>query len=129
MTSLSLLILVFFLTTCYATNVKWTAGKHDPKNRAATAPRSQKYWDKHNIKRPDYGKTDAEIRAERGETSDSTRIAMLLVLGGLAYGGYHIYITRGADGFRWGGGRKRLTEEEERQARLARFENIGAKEE
>lgn len=120
---------VLLLTTCYATNVKWTAGEHDPKNRAATAPRSQKYWDKHNVKRPDYGKTDAEIRAERGETSDSTRIVMLLVLGGLAYSGYHMYITRAADGFRLGGGRKRLTEEEERQARLARFENIGAKEE
>jgi hypothetical protein len=38
-----------------ATNVKWTAGDTNG-HAAATAPRSQKYWNDHNIERPDYAK-------------------------------------------------------------------------
>ena len=53
-----------------ATDVKWTpAENNNEDNRAATAPRSQKYWDEHGIERPDYAKTDAEIAFERGEVS------------------------------------------------------------
>ena len=54
-----------------ATDIKWHAGgdgggDEDPEVRAAkNAPRSQRYWDEHNIKRPDYAKTDAEVAAER----------------------------------------------------------------
>ena len=50
-----------------ATKVQWEGNKNiSPEHEAAhNAPRSQKYWDKHNIQRPDYAKTDAEIRAER----------------------------------------------------------------
>ncbi len=55
------------------TQVKWT-GNNDPNAPdAATAPRSQKYWDENNIERPDYAKTDAEIAAEKrsGKSSSS----------------------------------------------------------
>ena len=51
-----------------ATDVKWTSASNDGDNEdpAATAPKSQKYWDEHNIERPDYAKTDAEMLMERG---------------------------------------------------------------
>jgi hypothetical protein len=51
------------LQTCAATEVKWQA-TGDPSHPAHTAPRSQRYWDKHGIERPDYAKTDAELAAE-----------------------------------------------------------------
>ena len=57
-----------------ATQVKWQPNNNiKPENEAAhNAPRSQKYWDENNIKRPDYAKTDAEIAAERrGERGGS----------------------------------------------------------
>jgi len=133
---LSLFIILISATTVSLTNaatkVKWTAATHDPNDEAATAPRSQRYWDKHNIKRPEYAKTDAEIRAERRENTgadSSSRIIFFLVLCGLGYAAHHFYYTHSDGGFREGGIRTKLTEEEERQARLARFENIGAKEE
>jgi hypothetical protein len=60
-----------------ATEVKWTASTTTAaaldangqrlKETAATAPRSQKYWDEHNIERPDYAKTDAELAHEKYE--------------------------------------------------------------
>jgi hypothetical protein len=58
-----------------ATEVKWTASTTAAldangqrlKETAATAPRSQKYWDEHNIERPDYAKTDAELAHEKNE--------------------------------------------------------------
>ena len=52
------------LQRCAATEVKWQA-TGDPSHPAHTAPRSQRYWDKHGIERPDYAKTDAELAAER----------------------------------------------------------------
>mmetsp|Transcript_14583 Transcript_14583/g.31723 ORF Transcript_14583/g.31723 Transcript_14583/m.31723 type:complete len:221 (-) Transcript_14583:14-676(-) len=50
-----------------ATNVQWRSNENvSPEDKAAhDAPRSQKYWDEHGIKRPKYAKTDAEIAAER----------------------------------------------------------------
>ena len=49
--------------------IKFTSNQNIPEKHkeAHYAPRSQKYWDEHNIERPDYAKTDAEIMAERGE--------------------------------------------------------------
>eukprot|EP00970_Alexandrium_tamarense_P002239 scaffold323_cov188-Alexandrium_tamarense.AAC.6 len=46
--------------------VHWTGNENvKPEHRAAhEAPRSQRYWDENNIKRPEYAKTDAEIAAE-----------------------------------------------------------------
>jgi hypothetical protein len=58
------------LQTCAATEVKWqAAGDPSQKNSAHTAPRSQNYWDKHGIARPDYAKTDAEIALESDANS------------------------------------------------------------
>jgi hypothetical protein len=63
-----LFAVVFFclvsLRTCVATEVKWQAATGDPSHPAHTAPRSQRYWDKHGIERPDYAKTDAELARE-----------------------------------------------------------------
>lgn len=76
----------------HATNVKWTsANEHGTVNDPAkTAPKSQKYWDEHNIERPDYAKTDAEIMAERlgqggggGATTIIKFVAFLVAAAGL----------------------------------------------
>lgn len=58
---------VVSLRTCVGTEVKWQAATEtagDPSHPAHTAPRSQQYWDKHGIERPDYAKNDAELAAE-----------------------------------------------------------------
>ena len=64
-------LLLIIPSTTSATQVKWQPNNNiKPENQAAhNAPRSQKYWDENNIKRPDYAKTDAEVAAERGEGS------------------------------------------------------------
>jgi len=68
----SIVVFFFFVATAVqlqvgALKIKWTPNLDDPDphDPAKTAPRSQKYWDEHNIVRPDYAKTDAEIAAER----------------------------------------------------------------
>jgi hypothetical protein len=71
-------MLFFFLANTIdlalaTTNVKWTAGDTNG-HAAATAPRSQKYWNDHNIERPDYAKTDAEIAMERGGASGGSSL-------------------------------------------------------
>ena len=55
-----LLILVISLQATSGTNIKWTpaTGSSSSNIAAATAPKSQRYWDEHNIERPDYTKTD-----------------------------------------------------------------------
>ena len=107
-----------------STDVKWTEGEKDPKNAAHTAPKSQKYWDKHGIERPDYAKTDAEIAQERGGGSDRSIIKWIFVAPILVGAGYYLYLQMG--GHKLGGSRTnwfhRTSEEEARQARLARFE-------
>ena len=77
----SLLYTIYFMITCFslipsstsATQVKWQPNNNvKPENQAAhNAPRSQKYWNENNIKRPDYAKTDAEVYAERAENGGS----------------------------------------------------------
>ena len=52
-----------------ATEVTWVPNddkeaNSNGKQTAQTAPRSQKYWNENNIERPDYAKTDAELRQE-----------------------------------------------------------------
>jgi len=68
-----LTFLCFFLALCFTwntsfgTSIKWTPGTgttHED-NPAAKAPRSQKYWEEHNIQRPDYAKTDQEVYMEQ----------------------------------------------------------------
>lgn len=119
-------LLLILVTASTATHVKWTGAQYDPKDRAATAPRSQKYWDKHKIKRPEYAKTDAEVRAERGESSIGTNTSIWMVIAAccLGYAALRVYQTTGN---RLGGGQiQRLSGDEERRARLERFEHIGA---
>ena len=53
------------LLVAHSTNIKWTGNDNQDAPLASTVPRSQKYWDEHNIERPDYAKTDAEIAAEK----------------------------------------------------------------
>eukprot|EP00814_Leptocylindrus_danicus_P018013 CAMPEP_0116043494 /NCGR_PEP_ID=MMETSP0321-20121206/26402_1 /TAXON_ID=163516 /ORGANISM="Leptocylindrus danicus var. danicus, Strain B650" /LENGTH=156 /DNA_ID=CAMNT_0003524339 /DNA_START=121 /DNA_END=588 /DNA_ORIENTATION=+ len=57
--------------SCYATNVKWTPNQDDKfkDTDAANAPRSQKYWDEHNIERPDYALSDDEYAEKYGKTT------------------------------------------------------------
>mmetsp|Transcript_9838 Transcript_9838/g.26851 ORF Transcript_9838/g.26851 Transcript_9838/m.26851 type:complete len:192 (-) Transcript_9838:1148-1723(-) len=62
-----------------ATDIRWTPGSGS-RDEAATAPKSQKYWDENNIERPDYAKTDAEIAAERGSSSLGLVAFYLVVL-------------------------------------------------
>ena len=51
--------------TTAETQIKWTAATTSKEDPAHTAPKSQRYWDQHQIERPDYAKTDAEVAAER----------------------------------------------------------------
>jgi hypothetical protein len=46
-------------------NIRWTSGDNTGKH--ASAPRSQKYWNDHNLNKnkPDYAKTDEEVFFER----------------------------------------------------------------
>merc|ERR1719375_2386456 len=72
--------------------VKWTPNTNvREEDRAAhDAPRSQRYWDKHGIERPEYAKTDAEAareRRDRGKTNG---------LFGISGGDVMIYILLGA---------------------------------
>jgi hypothetical protein len=73
--------LLLILHVVQGTDIKWTAGDSSGSD-AAKAPRSQKYWDEHGIERPDYAKTDAELAAERGDSSQGVQylyvIAFLL---------------------------------------------------
>ena len=110
--------------------MKWIPGAQDDNDAAATAPKSQKYWDEHNIKRPDYAKTDAEIAMDRGGSSSLVIIWIPILLFVVGFVGYQIYVNRG--GHRLGSTHFRLrreTEEEARRARLARFENSTRKQE
>jgi hypothetical protein len=94
---------------------------------AQTAPKSQKYWDDHGIKRPDYAKTDAEIAHEQSGGGGGCIKWLLLLSPFLVAAGYFVNIRMGGlGGHRVGGSRAlffhRVSEEEARQARLARFE-------
>ena len=74
-----------FLTnasSAYCTKITWTGNK----DAGAVLPLSQKYWDEHNVKRPDYAKTDAEIRNERTgthsiETEGMNGKSVLMIIG------------------------------------------------
>ena len=123
---------------CSASNTKvhWTPNENvkEEHKEAHNAPRSQKYWDENNIKRPDYAKTDAEIMAERGESiigsSKLLRYALMLLIAACLT--ILFYVTNtwnwllevcGIRGHRLGtsvGGNGRISEKE---ARLKRFEN------
>lgn len=66
--SVLILIIVVDIEVVNATDIQWKASKahnNDKDAAAKAAPKSQRYWDEHNIQRPDYAKTDAEVAAER----------------------------------------------------------------
>lgn len=77
----------------HGTRVEWI-GNHDPNApEASKVPRSQKYWDKHNIERPDYAKTDAEIMREKLlSDKDSTLNAPKLLFVLALFGALWAYI-------------------------------------
>ncbi len=126
LTTLLFVIPYQFLLFADATQVKWTAASGNSNDPAATAPRSQKYWDTHGIKRPDYAKTDAELAMERGDSITSfSMMWVLLVVAILAWVMYQRYHTRGGDRLDGSGGlfkTRYLSPEEARNARLARFD-------
>ena len=61
------------------TEIRWIPGDQS-ENEAAKAPRSQKYWDEHNIALPDYAKTDAEVAKERLTTTFRNNYSTFVVL-------------------------------------------------
>lgn len=77
-----------------ATNVQWQENNNvSPENKDAHyAPRSQKYWDEHGIKRPDYAKTDAEVAAESGGSWAGVIVVVsvlsLFLMSGIAWYGF-----------------------------------------
>lgn len=133
-----LLLLSMTMPVANATQVKWFGNNKKNMDPAATAPRSQRYWDKNNIKRPDYAKTDAELAAERGESPNtspsSTGMWILLGLVVAGFVGNKVYQERQAGGVRLEGSSastsnsvfskrsRELTMVEQREARLARFD-------
>jgi hypothetical protein len=120
-------------------DIKWTPNQ-DGGTATNSAPKSQKYWDEHNIERPDYAKTDQEMAMEGGGTNGSSLFKILLIVGvgaAVAYfvvwpsiqhggaGGGH---TLGSSSQQqrsnnlFGAGSTTNSEEAARQARLSRFE-------
>ena len=115
-------------------SVKWQAG--DNSGLHASAPRSQKYWDKHGLggeNRPDYAKTDAEVWAERwGGSGESSwlrlaRTAVTVLLGcgfilsafsSLSSARTHYSMASGSGKVTGGAP---ASAEQQRAARLARF--------
>jgi hypothetical protein len=62
--SFSLLLII--VASAEATEITWHRNNdnHDNSDPAKSAPKSQKYWDEHNIQLPEYAKTDEEVWAE-----------------------------------------------------------------
>jgi hypothetical protein len=131
-----------------ATEVKWTPNNDgDIDDPAAMAPKSQKYWDEHNIERPDYAKTDAEVMTESiknatgGNAATSSWIKFLVVVVTvscpigyfivwprfLLHGNGHTLGSSSSGGgglFSWlSGGLSKADPTVTRQARLSKFES------
>ena len=147
--------LLSFLLLCRATSIKWTPAdetknRDNKANAAATAPKSQRYWDEHGIERPDYAKTDAEVARERaaqykdGIKSATETLGGKLIIGMTIVALSYLYLVRGGKivafwdkgSFRLGGSSNQgrsgyassfassqtASREEARNARLARFD-------
>ena len=132
---LKIALLLLFVPVVEATNVKWTAANENSNDPASTAPKSQKYWDEHNIQRPDYAKTDAEILLE-GSEGRSVLLNLFLVLVVVGAIGYFIIWPRILHGpgqklgssapfpfFKSGSSTRSSREDAARQARLSRFDS------
>ncbi len=144
-----ILALLAAINSVSGTEVKWTGNKDGPE--AARVPRSQKYWDENNIERPDYAKTDAELREERKakggpaavdvqNESGGSNVKTLLLIFGFFLGLWWIIFQKAVGaGHRLGGSSKSQfsfgkpsvlgggtgasLEEKARLARLAKFED------
>lgn len=123
-----------------AQHIKFTSNENiqEKHKEAHYAPRSQKYWDEHNIERPDYAKTDAEIMAERGERIGSNKLLSIGLISALSFLIFLAYAVAtgnigmvkdkwnwlleliGIRGHRLGTSKERISEKE---ARLKRFDN------
>ena len=65
---LHLILIILYSSFVDCIDIQWIPGENEDSNNevsAATAPRSQRYWDEHNIIRPDYAKTDEEVYMEQ----------------------------------------------------------------
>lgn len=113
--------------------IKFTSNENiqEKHKEAHYAPRSQKYWDEHNIERPDYAKTDAEIMAEKRERIGSSKLLSFALISAISFLIFFVYafatdniemITNGIRGHRLGTSteKQRISE---RESRLKRFEN------
>lgn len=130
-----IIYLLLHLRAAHGTKIKWTWGHSS--SDAARAPRSQRYWDTHGIQRPDYAKTDAEVAAERGDTSSLGGMHCLLLLAlaliGVIGSIFYFRNSQTARGARLGstegwssfplhvGGSEEDSREKARKARLERF--------
>ena len=124
-----------------AQQIKFTSNENiqEKHKEAHYAPRSQKYWDEHNIERPDYAKTDAEIIAERGERiRSSSKLLSIGFISAISFLFFLVYAVAtgnigmitdkwnwlleliGIKGHRLGTSKERISEKE---ARLKRFDN------
>lgn len=129
---------IFYFSICSASgaSVKWTSNENvkEEHKDAHYAPRSQKYWDEHNIERPDYAKTDAEIAAERGAhvfgSSNLLRCTLIFAIAACLV--IIFYVTNAWDwllemcgirGHRLGSSSVGNGKMSEKEARLKRFEN------
>lgn len=129
------LAFIYFSIFASGANVQWTSNENvkEEHKDAHYAPRSQKYWDEHNIERPDYAKTDAEIAAERGEhviSSNLLRYTLIFVIAACLV--IIFYVTNAWDwllemcgirGHRLGSSSVGNGKMSEKEARLKRFEN------
>lgn len=145
----AVVVVVVSSSGCEAVDVKWTPatsggekGTKTNKETAATAPRSQRYWDEHGIERPDYAKTDLELLRDRSAGSSLSVVAWTFLLSlvvfvvvvmfrslrhrwsgnrlgsGEADGSGRMFMSRG----RFAGHFPSPSADETRAARLARFE-------
>ena len=95
-------VVVLFPCAVMSMDIKWTPNDNN-ENEAATAPRSQKYWDEHNVKRPDYAKTDWEIAQEKmKDDPNSVRLLILLSIVGLTLLFFSIFIKSNQHAYRLG---------------------------
>jgi hypothetical protein len=140
---LALTVLQFFLLRqiplAGATEISWQANHDHDHEPAKTAPRSQKYWDEHNIQQPDYAKTDSELWAEQSDNAWWMRpivgFVLISFVVGMAAGLFFLHQMRNSGGDRLGGDSiKRWSLDDEaiedkiRSARLERFQSSAPKE-